>query len=129
MSKYGCDFERLRYKDGAARYVACYAKKMYQKEVPPCYRNVGRWWAASRGVAAEPVGDASAGGDQRRAVLTVLSDLGWSYANKMLARLDDGTGMEPPTTLYNVAGFLKEKGVPWDTFMRMVESETDNDSG
>lgn len=40
----------IRAKNGAARYVIKYATKPYQKNIPVWYRNVGRWWGASRGI-------------------------------------------------------------------------------
>lgn len=43
-------WEAVRSSDGAARYAAKYALKTYQKEVPAPYRNVGRFWGASRDV-------------------------------------------------------------------------------
>jgi hypothetical protein len=41
-------WESFRSEDGAIRYAAKYALKTYQKEVPKAYRNVGRFWGASR---------------------------------------------------------------------------------
>lgn len=52
----GTRVERLRKPDGAARYATKYAMKMRQKCVPPEYRNVGRFWGASRDVKPEPEG-------------------------------------------------------------------------
>ena len=43
-------WEGIRERDGAIRYVVSYATKPRQKEVPKEYRNVGRFWATSRGV-------------------------------------------------------------------------------
>jgi hypothetical protein len=40
----------IRDKDGAKRYVAKYAGKPHQKEVPEWYWDVGRFWGNSRGV-------------------------------------------------------------------------------
>jgi len=50
----GTRCEKIRKSDGAARYAVKYATKMRQKAVPPEYRNVGRFWAASRDVKPEP---------------------------------------------------------------------------
>lgn len=44
-------WEILREKEGAARYVTKYATKLYQKEVPPNFSDVGRFWGASREVS------------------------------------------------------------------------------
>lgn len=38
----------IRQTDGAARYASKYALKPYQKIVPEAYRDVGRFWGASR---------------------------------------------------------------------------------
>lgn len=43
-------WESIRHKDGAARYCAKYASKPYQKEVPKWFRDIGRFWGASRDV-------------------------------------------------------------------------------
>lgn len=50
----GTRCEKIRKRDGAARYAVKYATKMKQKAVPPDYRNVGRFWGASRDVKPEP---------------------------------------------------------------------------
>jgi hypothetical protein len=52
----GTRTERIRKQDGAARYATKYAFKMKQKRVPEGYRNVGRFWGASRDVKPEPQG-------------------------------------------------------------------------
>jgi len=49
-------WEALRSQDGAARYAVKYALKSYQKSIPTDYRDLGRSWAASRGVRL-PEGD------------------------------------------------------------------------
>jgi hypothetical protein len=43
-------WEAIRKKDGIHRYMAKYANKLKQKEVPYFYSDVGRFWGASRGV-------------------------------------------------------------------------------
>lgn len=48
-------WEYLRDREGAKRYVTKYAAKALQKEVPVEFRNVGRFWGASRGVRSEGV--------------------------------------------------------------------------
>lgn len=40
----------IRKSDGAIRYLRKYAGKQSQKQVPPQYRNVGRFWGTSRDV-------------------------------------------------------------------------------
>jgi len=44
-------WEYLRSKEGGRRYVAKYASKPYQKEVPSWFRDIGRFWGVSKGVA------------------------------------------------------------------------------
>jgi len=56
-------WEGLRSLDGAARYATKYALKTHQKRIPEEYRDVGRPWAASRGVRL-PVGDEIAATDK-----------------------------------------------------------------
>jgi len=43
-------WEKVKSDDGMGRYLAKYANKLKQKEVPVWYRNVGRFWGVSRGV-------------------------------------------------------------------------------
>lgn len=43
-------WQSIKKPHGAARYVAKYASKPYQKEVPKNYRDVGRFWGCSRDV-------------------------------------------------------------------------------
>lgn len=50
-------FENVREQNGAKRYALMYALKPYQKTVPQEYRDVGRFWGASRGVKPEKVAD------------------------------------------------------------------------
>lgn len=51
----GTRVERIRKPDGAARYAVKYALKMYQKQVPDEYQDVGRFWGNSRDVTPFPV--------------------------------------------------------------------------
>lgn len=51
--KAGTNVERIRTQDGARRYVVKYSMKMQQKKVPKAYRNVGRFWGHSKGVAPD----------------------------------------------------------------------------
>jgi hypothetical protein len=48
-------WEVIKKEDGAVRYVAKYAKKQKQKEVPMSYQNVGRFWGTSPDVKAAPL--------------------------------------------------------------------------
>lgn len=50
----GTQWSKLRHDDGAFRYAAKYACKPSQKMVPEGYRDVGRFWGASRNVKATP---------------------------------------------------------------------------
>jgi hypothetical protein len=43
-------WEKIRKKDGVARYLCKYLLKDKQKIVPVNYRNCGRFWGASRGL-------------------------------------------------------------------------------
>jgi hypothetical protein len=49
-------WEKVRSDDGMSRYLAKYANKLRQKEVPDWYSDVGRFWGASRKVKL-PEGD------------------------------------------------------------------------
>lgn len=56
MAKFNCHrdtFQVLKLKDGAKRYATKYAAKEKQKTVPERYKNVGRFWGASRDVKPE----------------------------------------------------------------------------
>jgi hypothetical protein len=52
----GTRVEKIRKRDGAARYAVKYAQKMRQKEVPEEYRDIGRFWGCSKDVKPVPVG-------------------------------------------------------------------------
>lgn len=43
-------WDDIRDVNGAKKYVAMYATKPYQKEVPFWYRDNGRWWGVSKGI-------------------------------------------------------------------------------
>lgn len=43
-------WEKLRKRGGAGRYLAKYANKLRQKDVPDFYTNIGRFWGKSKGV-------------------------------------------------------------------------------
>jgi hypothetical protein len=43
-------WEAVKSQDGMGRYLAKYANKLKQKNVPKHYQNVGRFWGVSRGV-------------------------------------------------------------------------------
>ena len=43
-------WQDLKKADGAGRYVAKYANKPEQKNIPEAYQNVGRFWGTSRGL-------------------------------------------------------------------------------
>jgi hypothetical protein len=73
----GTRTERIRKKDGAARYAVKYAMKMRQKRVPKAYRNVGRFWGCSRDVLPSPRQEHRVTEDDVRGALE-----GWKYAPK-----------------------------------------------
>jgi hypothetical protein len=43
-------WQEIRLEDGARRYIAKYAGKPHQKQVPTWYSDVGRFWGVSQGV-------------------------------------------------------------------------------
>lgn len=61
-------WEAVKSRDGAIRYMAKYALKTRQKDVPENYRNVGRFWGVSSGVRRERIDslDLSMGGQDLR---------------------------------------------------------------
>lgn len=65
----GTRTERIRKQRGAARYAVKYAQKMRQKLVPAEFRNVGRFWGASRDVKPEPIGSFACSEEEIRAEL------------------------------------------------------------
>lgn len=46
----GVAWETIWSKDGGAKYIAKYASKPYQKQIPEKYQNIGRAWGCSRNV-------------------------------------------------------------------------------
>lgn len=101
--KAGTRVEVLRSSDGGKRYAVKYAMKMQQKTVPDGFRNSGRFWGNSKGVAPEPLGWVRVDGNEE---LAELID-GWAY-EKALERI-------PLSTLYNASenaiATLKKAGV------------------
>lgn len=57
-------WENFRSSDGAARYAAKYCLKTWQKTVPKCYSDVGRFWGASRSMKP-PIGEIVYGTEQQ----------------------------------------------------------------
>lgn len=51
----GTNWSNTRQEDGLRHYVVKYAFKTYQKEVPEGFRQVGRFWGASRDIKLEPI--------------------------------------------------------------------------
>jgi len=51
------NWQKMRTFDGATRYALKYAYKAEQKQVPPNFRNIGRFWGTSSGVKTEPVAE------------------------------------------------------------------------
>jgi hypothetical protein len=49
------NWDNARKKNGLAHYVAWYAGKAQQKQVPEDYQNVGRFWGKSRNITCTPV--------------------------------------------------------------------------
>ena len=50
VHKHPKQWQALRSKDGATRYLLSYLTKEYQKTAPENFINVGRWWGCSRGL-------------------------------------------------------------------------------
>jgi hypothetical protein len=50
FNQHGNVWEELRSRSGARRYCAKYATKPHQKKVPVWFRDIGRFWGASRDV-------------------------------------------------------------------------------
>lgn len=71
----GTRFEKLRSSDGGSRYAVKYAKKMRQKDVPPSFRNVGRFYGYSQGVKPKIVGFYPISGYD---LMKILND--WPYS-------------------------------------------------
>jgi hypothetical protein len=65
----GTRTERIRKRDGAARYAVKYSMKMKQKACPPDYRDVGRFWGCSRDVVPTECREVRCTEDDIRAVL------------------------------------------------------------
>lgn len=65
-------WSQIRKKDGAIRYVAKYAYKTKQKEVPLDYQNVGRFWGCSRDVQPAIVDEIEMTDETARIMLSAL---------------------------------------------------------
>ena len=87
----GTRVEVLRSSDGGKRYAVKYAMKMQQKSVPEGFRNSGRFWGNSKGVAPKPLGWAQVDGDEDLAQLIK----GWEYEGALKNI--------PLSTLYNAS--------------------------
>lgn len=85
-------WETIRDDGGARRYVTKYAAKQYQKEVPEEYRNVGRFWGASREVKPTEVVTLDVTDDEVRDFLSAnghqCSD--WEILPKYLFNINTG---------------------------------------
>lgn len=73
----GTRVERVRLRDGAARYAVKEMSKMHQKNVPADFQDVGRFYGYSRDVPPEPICELSCTEDDVRGTLE-----GWRYAPK-----------------------------------------------
>ncbi|GAG94775.1 unnamed protein product, partial [marine sediment metagenome] len=100
--KAGTRTERIRTQDGARHYAVKYASKMAQKNVPPDFQNVGRFWGCSRDVPPKPQASVILDDATARTVLD-----GWKWYR--------GNDFPLYHTLYNTTErFL--------AFIRLVES-------
>lgn len=78
-------WEQLLLRDGAVRYVAKHFSKAAQKKVPRDFRNVGRFWGASRSVseAILPMVEIPMTSDQLEYILDDLDWHGMSYYEEL----------------------------------------------
>jgi hypothetical protein len=77
-------WEAVREQDGMSRYLAKYANKLKQKEVPENFQDVGRFWGVSRGVSL-PEGNRFQGSEEevRHALWLQNRDVGhWDILPK-----------------------------------------------
>lgn len=80
-------WEPIKSDQGAMKYIAKYAFKTYQKEVPQAYENVGQFWGCSKGVRETCVPILEADGDAKtiRAILETeghrVADFAWLPKN------------------------------------------------
>lgn len=93
----GTNTQRVRERNGAARYVAKYASKQYQKKRPEGYRDCGRFWGCSRGVKPVASQEYNVSGMTGQDMVAFFEGVGWPYAQN----LD-----KPLTVLYNAAQYL-----------------------
>lgn len=81
-------WETIRDPDGARRYCAKYALKPYQKQVPPRYQSVGRFYGYSRQVKKliEPLDNFSVSAETIRSVLSLEGHTAseWEFLPKYL---------------------------------------------
>lgn len=82
-------WEMIRKPDGAKRYVAKYATKTHQKEVPARFSDVGRFWGASKSVSR---------------VLGVTVDTSAWELHKLLEKFDHSAARQdiPPKFIWSV---------------------------
>jgi hypothetical protein len=95
--KAGTRTEKIRKQGGAANYAAKYGAKREQKEVPENFRDVGRFWGASRGVKPEAI--LSIEVHDIQVVKDTLEGAGWGYIDRL-------GGDVIMTTLYNAGKAL-----------------------
>lgn len=88
----GTNWENTRTDDGLRRYVVKYAFKTWQKEVPVGFRQVGRFWGASRDVVLEPIAIEVSDEEKVRAQLCL-----WPYKAVLESKI--------PRVLYSASEF------------------------
>lgn len=96
----GTNTQRIRKEDGCARYVAKYAAKQYQKEVPSKFSDSGRFWGASRDVKPKPISQYTVKGMTGGDMVSFMDEMGWEYAESLT---------KPLTYLYNAGQLFKNK--------------------
>lgn len=92
----GTRTEKIRQAGGARNYAAKYGAKREQKVVPAQFRDVGRFWGASRGVKASPLKSIEV--HDMSVIVDTLESVGWQYSD----RLTDSN----LSTLYNAGKLL-----------------------
>lgn len=95
----GTRTEKIRDVGGAGKYAAKYGAKKSQKAVPPEFRNVGRFWGASRGMT--PVMRESIEIHDMKVIKDTLDGAGWEYCHLLNT---EGLG-----TLYNAGKLLNQE--------------------
>lgn len=77
-------WQNARSNRGLSHYAVKYATKTEQKQVPPAYQSVGRFWGASRGLVSYIDEEHVQGGNYTPRLVEVLERKNLSYAVKFI---------------------------------------------